>query len=354
MIKAAIIGAGIGRDHYAGYRALPERFEVRAFCDLDEARARAVVGDDGVAVTADVQSVIDDPEIDVIDICLPPFLHFSAAKAALEAGKHVICEKPLVSSMKEADTLLRLAGQTGRMLTPVFQYRYGLAMAQLNALRAAGLIGKAFAASMETHWNRGADYYAVDWRGTWAGENGGAILGHAIHNHDLLTVLLGPVSRVAATLATRVNDIEVEDCAAISFVMESGAVATSSVTLGAGLDTSRIRVCFDGVTAESGTEPYSPMTDRWRFFARDPVRQDDVDAVLATVEEPKSGFSGFLAAFADKLERDDGEAVKAEEGRRSIELVTAIYQAARSEQWVQLPLDKTSALYAGWGSSEPS
>ncbi|MEM9757254.1 MAG: Gfo/Idh/MocA family oxidoreductase, partial [Pseudomonadota bacterium] len=80
MIDLAIIGAGIGAEHLAGYRALPQRFRVRAVCDLDLARAQvATGGDPDIALTASLDTVLADPEIDVIDICLPPHLHVPVA-----------------------------------------------------------------------------------------------------------------------------------------------------------------------------------------------------------------------------------------------------------------------------------
>jgi predicted dehydrogenase len=107
-------------------------------------------------VLADLATVLADPEIDLVDICLPPHLHFSVSEQALNAGKHVICEKPLVRSLHEADRLLALSAASGKQIFPVFQYRYGHALAQLRALQAAGLTGKPFVASLETHWNRNA------------------------------------------------------------------------------------------------------------------------------------------------------------------------------------------------------
>lgn len=348
MIRVAILGAGIGAAHLAAYTVLRERFEVRTICDRDAARAGKLTAGTAIAVESEIDRVLADPEIDLIDNCLPPHLHFSVSAAALEAGKHVICEKPLVPSLREADALISAAEAAGRQLFPVFQYRFGPAMAQLDALRDAGLVGRPYAASIETHWNRGAPYYAVDWRGTWAGENGGAVLGHAIHNHDLLTLVMGPVRRLSAVVATRVNEIEVEDCAAISFELESGAVATSSITLGAATDTTRLRFCFDGLTAESGREPYAPMSGGWTFTAREPNAQADIDAVLAEVPEAQPSFIGFFEAVAEHLEGRQSRAVTREDGRRSVELVAAIYHASRSGQWVTLPLGPESPLYAGW------
>jgi predicted dehydrogenase len=348
MIRVAILGAGIGREHLDGYRTLPGRYQVSSLVDLDTARAKAVAGADPIWIESDIDAVLADPGIDLIDVCLPPHLHLPISLKALKAGKHVICEKPLVASLADADRLLAAATAAGKRLTPVFQYRYGPAMAQLRALTAAGLTGRAFAASLETHWMRGPAYYAVPWRGTWAGENGGAVLGHAIHNHDLMMMVLGPVRRLSAFAATRVNAIQTEDCAAISFEMESGALVTSSITLGAATDTSRIRFCFEGLTAESGSAPYAPATGTWRFTAREPYEQARIDEVLAEVAPGLTGFAGFLQATADALEGDAARAVTAEDGRRSIELVTAIYHAAREGRAITLPLGPDAPLYAGW------
>lgn len=347
-LRVAIIGAGIGREHLAAYRELPSRFTVSILCDLDEERARSLVESDDIVVSGDLSSVLVDESIDIIDVCLPPHLHFETCLAALHAGKHVVCEKPLVNSLAQADALSAAAGQAGCTVTPVFQYRYGLAMQQLQALRDAGLAGKPYMASLETHWNRHADYYAIPWRGTWAGERGGAVLGHAIHNHDLLTHVLGPIARLSATCATRVNDIETEDCAAILFEMENGALATSSVTLGAATDTSRLRFCFEGLTATSGTAPYAPAADVWEFTARAPAKQSTIDEVLASVQPSASGFTGFFEALYDALNERPGREVQLQDGRRSLELVSAIYLSARSGQQVTLPLGPDEAVYENW------
>ncbi|MGQ7844413.1 Gfo/Idh/MocA family protein [Granulosicoccus sp. 3-233] len=347
-LRVAIIGAGIGGEHLAAYRELPERFVVSTVCDLDEQRARSIVNGANIAVSRDLSAVIHDDEIDIIDVCLPPHLHFDTALMALEAGKHVVCEKPLVNSLAQADALAEASAKTGRCITPVFQYRYGPAMQQLRALMDAGLAGKPYMASLETHWNRDADYYAIPWRGTWEGERGGAVLGHAIHNHDLLMHVLGPVAGLSASCATRVNDIETEDCAAIQFDMENGALATSSITLGAATDTSRLRFCFQGLTATSGTAPYAPASDTWEFLARTPAQQAAIDEVLAAVVPARSGFTGFFDALYDALNGQPGREVLLRDGRRSLELVSAIYLSAQSGRRVSLPLGANDAVYESW------
>ncbi len=349
MRRVAIVGAGIGEKHLAGFAALPERFQVVTVCDLDTARAEGILGGhEGIAVTDDLGAVLADPAIDIVDICLPPHLHFRACKEALDAGKIVVCEKPLVASLAEADQLVAKATETGGRVFPVFQYRYGLGTAQLHALIDAGLAGRCYAGTLETHWNRPAEYYAVDWRGTWAGERGGALLGHAIHIHDLLPSILGPVEQVFADVATRVNEIEVEDCAALSIRMAEGALVTSSVTLGAADDTSRMRLMFEGFTVESDHAPYSLATEGWRFTARAPMDQARIDRVLAGVSEAQSGFVGLFAAMADALDGTGGREVTLEDGRASLEFVTAAYHSARTGVPVRLPIGPDHPLYGGW------
>ncbi|MEJ8472977.1 Gfo/Idh/MocA family protein [Roseibium algae] len=354
IITVAVIGAGIGQKHLRAYLQLPQRFKVVSLCDIDLERAAKVVSEEGadpdvVKLSNSFDDLIARDDIDVIDICLPPHLHFDMSIKALEAGKQVICEKPLVSSLKEADLLIEAEKKAKGTLTPVFQYRYGSEVAKLKALIEAGLAGKALVASVETHWNRTAAYYDNPWRGTWKGEQGGAVLGHAIHNHDLLCAFMGPIRQLNAFVGTRVNDIEVEDCASISFQMENGALATSSITLGAATDMSRFRFCFEKLTAESDILPYAPAEGTWSFKARgSEADQAKVDACLAKVPDIQSGFCGFLEALADRLQYGGTNSVTLDDGRRSVELVTAIYQSARTGKCIMLPLSNDCNLYESW------
>ena len=346
--NVAIIGAGIGAQHLEAFLKLKGPFEVSVICDLNRERAHALADPYEIGVEADLASVLADPALDIIDICLPPHLHLSTALDALDAGKHVICEKPLTTSLAEADRLASKATATNRHVFPVFQYRFGPGMAQLQHLIDTGLAGRCFAGSLETHWNRDADYYVVGWRGTWKGEQGGALLGHAIHIHDLLTAVLGPVARVYAETATRVNEIEVEDCAALTLRMENGALVTSSVTLGAAGNSSRMRLAFEGFTVESDHAPYAPAARPWTFTARPPTTQARIDAALAETPLARTGYEGLFSEVANALNGQPSNAVTLADGRRSLELVTAAYHSARTGLPVDPPLDASHPLYAGW------
>ena len=349
MIRnVAILGASIGEKHLAAYIRLPERFKVTHICDLNSELAQELASQIDAITSNSLDDVIADPTVDIVDICLPPRLHVPVALQALAHGKHVILEKPIAGSLLDADRLVDAeAKSTGRVF-PVFQYRYGRAFDAMAALQRAGYLARPLTASLETHWNRNSDYYKTPWRGTWEHEFGGAVLSHAIHAHDLLTQTFGPVAEISAMLATRVNPIETEDCAAIAFAMKNGATATSSITLGAADDTSRLRLIYDDMTVESARLPYTPGESDWRFQTRTPEKQDEVDSIVASINCVHEGFAGFCAAVGDALDGLTGSEVTLIDGIASIELAAAIYQSDRSGQKIPLPLDRNLSICASF------
>ena len=350
--QVAIIGTNIGAKHYEDFQKVSDKFNVHTICGLTkESIDKIIPSSSDIKVSLNFEDVLKIKEIDIVDICLPPHLHFSACKKSLEAGKHVICEKPLVSSLEELDELKKISNETGKIIFPVFQYRYGPGFSKLKALIKSGLAGKPLVASLETHWNRGKEYYSKAWRGTWKGEQGGAILSHSIHIHDLICMILGPVSNVYAKLNTRVNDIEVEDCAALSIEMKNGSLVTSSITLGAANDTSRLKFCFEGLTIESAAspdKPYNPAEDEWKFLPRTPVTQKQIDEILLKVKQPKTWYSGMFDEIAKKLDGVASDEVTLEDARRSLEFVTAVYNSSRQNKNINLPISKDDPLYSSW------
>ena len=232
---------------------------------------------------------------------------------------------------------------------PIFQVRFGNGMAKARHLLAAGALGKIFMATVETHWSRGADYYAIKWRGTKAYELGGAFLGHAIHAHDMLTTLLGPIKSVSGATAIRVNPIETEDCGGAVLEMQSGALAMLSVTLGSANEITRTRIMTENVTIESAGEVYMSSREPWRFLPRAPKDQVWLDAALAAAPSGKEGFDGQLALLYDALQAGGPPPVTVAEARQSLELVTAIYHSARTGTRVELPITQGHPAYQSWG-----
>lgn len=347
-VTVAIAGAGIGRQHLAGYLANPTLYDVVCICDPDASRAAPLLELAECDYCENYEQALKRADVDVLDICLPPGLHKNAILQAIDAGKHVICEKPLVRSLAEVDEIIDHVQGKNLHIVPVFQYRFGNGIGKLCQLVAAGLAGTPLVASLETHWNREADYYAVPWRGKWETELGGAIVGHAIHAHDLLCQVLGPVADVQARLATRVNDIDVEDCAGIVFGMQNGALVTSSITLGSARDQSRLRFCFSNLTAESSLNPYNPGTSGWTFTARNSAIQESMDDLLHNYVMQSEGFAREFELAYETFTRNAPEPVSLADARASLELISAIYQSSREKVQVSLPLGKKSPNYTGW------
>jgi predicted dehydrogenase len=231
---------------------------------------------------------------------------------------------------------------------PIFQYRFGNGLQRLKMLVDAGLAGPAFLTTIETAWQRGADYYAVPWRGKWATELGGVCLSQAIHAHDMLSYINGPVASVSARLRTLVNPIEAEDCAAIAVDMADGSLATLSATLGSATQISRLRFCFRNLTAESNLDPYRPSRDPWIFTGADEEQQAIMDAALATYVPGEEFFVRQMALMHAALTGGGALPVTLADARASLELITAIYHSAVSEERVMLPLPKEHPRYHDW------
>ena len=164
-------------------------------------------------------------------------------------------------------------------------------------------------------------------------------------------MIFGPVSSIYAKLSTRVNDIEVEDCAALSLEMSNGALVTSSITLGAAEDVSRIKICFSNLTAESAgspDKPYNPADDEWKFLARDPVTQNQIDEVLSSVKLTKSWYAGMFEEIAKNLDGLTSDEVTLSDARQSLEFVTAVYDSSNQGKNIHLPIKKENPLYKSW------
>lgn len=350
IFNVAVIGVGIGRSHVVeGYLPNRDRFRVAVLCDLNADRLCTVADEFGVTRRMDsFEAVLAMDDIDIIDICTPPGLHFPMVMAALRAGKHVVCEKPLVGSLAQVDQVIAEEKISKGLLMPVFQYRFGNGIEQAKAIIEAGIAGKPFMGTVETLWRRDAAYYAVPWRGKWATELGGVLMGHAIHPHDLFTYLMGDIDRVFGRVATLVNPIEVEDTISASLLMKSGALASFTATLGAADDSTRIRLAFEHVSFESDHAAYNPGEKPWKIQPRNAETGAAIEALLRDWRHVPSRFQTQMARFYDALTGIGPLPVTSADSRRSLELVTAFYHSSATGQDVALPIGPGHPLYDSW------
>jgi predicted dehydrogenase len=348
-LRVGVIGGGVGRNHIQTYQSLPDRFDVIAVCDVDEAKARNVAEEFSVPhVSTDMTELCRMGDLDVISICTPSYLHAQQVQQVLAAGKHAVCEKPVAGSLKEVDELIQAEAQSDRRVMPIFQYRFGLGLQKLKFLIEEGVAGRAYLTTVETAWRRRPAYYAAPWRGKWETELGGALVTLASHGHDMLYYVLGPAKSVFARTATLVNPIETEDCVSASLEMVDGSLASLSVTTGSAAQISRHRYCFSNLTAESNTQPYTCSADPWTFTGDSPELAERIEETLTRFGPLPEGWIGQFYRFHVALQHGTGFPVTLRDARNSLELITAIYHSAQTGQVVELPIGEDHPKYASW------
>lgn len=347
--KVAVVGAGIGSQHIKAYQNLPDQFDLVALCDIDPVKASQVARDLNVReVVHDFRDLLTRTDIDVIDLCTPPYQHFDQLQSGLKAGKHMICEKPLLGSLSEIDRLSDLVAESEKQVMPIFQYRFGHGLQKLKHLVDRKLTGEAFVFNVDVAWWRSEEYYRdKPWRGKRSTELGGALLSQAIHAVDMIFYILGPAKTVSAFTRTRVSPIDVEDCVAIAVELGDGSLGTISVTLGSITQISRHRFTFRRLSAESNTEPYSNSREPWSFFPVDKASEAAISEALNDFKPQLEGYEGQFSRFFAAL-RDGGELpVTIADARRSLEFIGAVYHSNESGERVDLPLGRQHPKYYG-------
>ncbi len=348
LLKVGLVGSGIGRRHLAAFASLPDQFQVVAVCDIDPSKAGTLAAQyDVPRVVTDMTDLCHMDDVDVIDLCTPSFLHYEQVLQVLDAGKHVICEKPVARSLQEVDEIMAAEKQSGKRVMPIFQYRFGCGLQKLKRLVSDGVAGRAHLTTVETAWRRRADYYAT-WHGKWKTELGGALMTLAIHAHDALYYILGPAQSVFARTATRVNPIETEDCVSASLEMADGSLCSLSVTTGSTHQISRHRFCFSHLTAESNTQPYANTSDPWTFTGDSPEIDQQIRNTLANLAPLPEGFAGQFYHFHQALRHNSELLVTLADARAALELITAAYFSARTDKVVRLPIGHAHPYYTGW------
>jgi predicted dehydrogenase len=338
-LNIAVVGSGIGAAHLQGFQEIPNLFAVKVLCDINVERAAPLAAKYGIPEVAErFDEVCRRPDIDIIDICTPPNLHLEQIKGALESGKHVICEKPLVGSLSALDSLPGLMNQSGRQVMPIFQYRFGHGLQKLKYLVDLKMTGQAFVFNVDVAWWRSREYYQNPWRGKRATELGGALLSQAIHAVDMVLYILGPAKSVFGRARTRVNRIEVEDCVAISMEMADGSLGTISVTLGSAAEISRHRFTFRNLSAESATEPYANSREPWTFTLSAENAGTGITEALNQFKPLPEGYAGQFYRFHQALRGGTELPVTLADARATLEVIAGAYYSSEAGMPVVLPI----------------
>src|SRR5699024_8220395 len=267
---------------------------------------------------------------------------------ALEAGAHVIVEKPMAPSLEECDRMLAAQRRSGRLLSVVAQNRFRDDMAQLKAVLDSGRVGRIAHARIASEWWRGHSYYDLWWRGTWSSEGGGPTLNHAIHHIDLSLWLLGRPQAVAAMITNAGHDnAEVEDLSVAILQYERGLAELTSSVVHHG---EQQEIVIQGEHARI-SQPWAAVAERARpngfpetgGNAQLVAELDALAAQQAPLEH--TGHAGQLGDVIAAIGQDRAPLVDGEAGKRAIELVTAIYAAAIERRTIDLPIDPEDPWY---------
>jgi UDP-N-acetyl-2-amino-2-deoxyglucuronate dehydrogenase len=370
-LGAAVIGLGVGQAHARAYAALAET-ELVAVCDQNQERLAAFAARYPVTTYTDAAQVFADPAVQLVSIATPHPSHAPLAIAAARAGKHVIVEKPMTIDLAEADAMIEAAKQHGVTLGVIFQRRWWPAAQRVRAAIDAGTIGRPVLGQCALSWWRTQAYYDRDaWRGRWDTEGGGVLTNQGIHALDMFQWFMGEVEEVFGRWANLTHpSIEVEDNAVAVLRFKGGALGAVTATTSARLSHTRITIHgSNGASVGVIEEPEGAVgyNDVWTVPGEEHVVAESLAAHIAAGEyiyradqatnqteaphywptayrylreaEP-SYHARQLQEFAQAIQAGRPPLVTGEEGRKSLEILLAIYQSQRTGQPVRLPLPR--------------
>ncbi len=309
-----------------------------AVCDNQADRAQDFAGRFNIPGYTDYADMLANADIDVVSILTPSGMHAEHAIMAAKAGKHVVVEKPMALRMEDADAMIRACDDAGVKLFVVKQNRFNVPVVKAREALDAGRFGNLVLGTVRVRWCRPQAYYDQDsWRGTWA-QDGGVLSNQASHHVDLLEWFMGDVESVHARAMTALVDIEAEDTAIATLKFTNGALGIIEATNAVrpkDLEGSLSILGSTGTVVIGGFAVNKIET--WNFTEADPI--DDQIAQNFSVNPPNVygyGHQAYYEHVVDCLFNKRAAMVDGLEGRRSLELINALYESIETGQEVRL------------------
>jgi predicted dehydrogenase len=360
MISVAIIGAGnISQRHIEGFLAFSNRCKITHLVDIFPEKSEKRNSDNnlGAKTSASYKDILNE-DIDLVSICTPPFCHAEIAIDFLNAGKHVLVEKPMAASLEECDAMIAAAKKNGKMLSVIAQNRFRDTIFNLKKVLDSKMIGKVVHAQVDSFWWRGHSYYDLWWRGAWEKEGGGCTLNHAVHHIDMLCWMLGLPKKVTSVISNAAHDnAEVEDISIAVLQYDGGLCskgALAQVTSSVNHHGEEQQLIFQGEKARVSTP--------WKVAAN--IAQSNGFPEREQNEELKAELNNFYEALPKlahlyhegqiddvltAIETGSKPLISGEDGRDTIELIAAIYKAGTEQCAVELPIQKDDPFYTAGG-----
>lgn len=330
-----VVGLGMGMHHC---RTIMQKDNAKlvGVADISEEKGRQAESAFGVPWFKDVEGLLEVPDLDVVFVAVPSGLHAEVGMKAAQAGKHVLCEKPLEITLDKADALIRACDEAGVLLGVNFPNRYKPEVLKVKRALDDGLFGNLLFCESRQKWYRTQAYYdAGGWRGTWAMDGGGALMNQAIHSIDLLQWFGGEITEVTGHIAVVGHRIETED-------LGMGIVKFSRGARGMILGTTVAYPGFDSVIELNGDRGTVCLRD----YEIDSVHikgTDDGRALLDGIEVddmPADAVDDMVRA----IQTGGSPLVDGPEGRKAVELILAIYASSQrrrpvnmKEEWTFVP-----------------
>lgn len=309
-----------------------------AVCDTAPERARALAQRYGIPFYSDLRQMMDLHRPDVAAILTESGNHAKPAIEAASCGAHVMVEKPMALTLPDADAMIAACDSAGVKLFVVKQNRFNRPVIKLREALEANRFGRLTMGTVRLRWCRTQSYYdQAEWRGTWA-LDGGVLTNQASHHIDLLIWMLGEVDSVVGMTRTALADIEAEDTAAVLLRFSSGAIGiieATTATRPKDLEGS-LSILGEKGTVEIGGFAVNEMRV-WNFSEES--AEDSVVAERYSVNPPDVygfGHREYYQHVVKAIEGNGPNLVDGLEGRKSLELITAIYESVEAGREISL------------------
>jgi UDP-N-acetyl-2-amino-2-deoxyglucuronate dehydrogenase len=351
MLRVAIVGTGnISKFHIEGYLTFPARAKIVALVDIFPQKAedkKKAFGLTDADVYDNYEKILGRDDIDLVDICVPPYVHAEIAIGCLRAGKNVLVEKPMAASVKECDEMIKAERESGKLLTVVAQNRFRSGYWNLKKVLDSGLAGDIVHAEADSFWWRGHSYYDLWWRGTWAKEGGGCTLNHAVHHIDLMLWMMGMPEEVTSVMGNTSHDnAEVEDISMSLLRFKNGSFGQLTASVVHHGEDQQIVLQGKNARISAPWKVYASAAKQNGFPEEDPETEKKIQAYYESLPEQKyENHTPLIDNVLTALETGAKPLISAEDGRRTVELISAIYESATTHKPVRLPLSSDDPFY---------
>jgi len=349
MLKVMIIGAGgIAPAHIKGYQSFPELVKIAVIANPTLERAHKLISEYKLEAVGTDHYEKWLSEVDIVSICTPPETHRDIAVKALDAGTHVLLEKPMARSLEECDEILAAAENSGTKLSIVAQSRFISSINKVISLIHEKKYGRLLFSQVNSFWYRGQNYYDLYWRGLWNKEGGGCTLNHGVHHIDLLIWAKGMPQEIISVLSNLNHDNSEEEDISLSILKYTdGTLGQINCSL---IHHGEVQKLDFQMEKGSISIPYEIRANSSRsngFPLENEQLESDMDANFNSIPGLEyEHHTGQIENFLGSILTRSPLLIDGNEGRKSIELITGIYKSAFTGLPVKLPLSKEDSYYS--------